>query len=142
MTMPVGPRLVTTPVDECVPALSSLVKMLVAMAGVVEVAPDALDRLQAVASLGRMVDVVERTIVEQVRTENASWSVIGEQLGVTKQAAAKRFGPKPEPASLSGGDAGRRGSGVAPRPEQSWDVTTPGGRTLLRFVKRPRGAKP
>jgi hypothetical protein len=55
----------------------------------------ALRSLVAVASLGALVEEAERTLgarVAEARRAGATWSVIGDALGTTKQAAQQRFG--------------------------------------------------
>lgn len=45
--------------------------------------------------LAEVVDLAQRTMqttVDQLRADGASWQQIGDALGVTKQAAEKRFG--------------------------------------------------
>src|SRR5690606_40891933 len=62
--------------------------------------PDnALDHLPgAVVPAGRIGDVADHLIghfVDQARRSGASWTQIGASMGVTKQAAQKRFVAKP-----------------------------------------------
>src|SRR3954470_8167161 len=45
--------------------------------------------------LGDLADQLVTHFVDRARETGASWSVIGESLGVTKQAAQKRFVPTP-----------------------------------------------
>src|ERR1700681_4757194 len=65
---------------------------------------DALDQLSdAVIAADHLGDVADHLIghfVDQARRSGASWTDIGRSMGVTKQAAQKRFVPK------SPGDAG------------------------------------
>lgn len=106
--------------------------VLTLLATAVEAATDPLTTLTAVAELGRAVAAAEREAVELAKAAGTSWAAIGERLGVTKQAAARRFTP-------------RTPGGVAPAPESTegatakskagWVVTTRRGRTLL-VVKR------
>lgn len=60
---------------------------------------DALDQLQnAVIVADHMSDVADHLIghfVDQARRAGASWTDIGRSMGVTKQAAQKRFVPRP-----------------------------------------------
>src|SRR6478609_3434914 len=65
---------------------------------------DALDQLQnAVIVADHMSDVADHLIghfVDQARRSGASWTDIGRSMGVTRQAAQKRFVPKkPDEAS-------------------------------------------
>jgi hypothetical protein len=68
-----------------------------------QVHPDALDQLSsAVLAADHLGDVADHLIghfVDQARRSGASWTDIGRSMGVSKQAAQKRFVPK------SGGDA-------------------------------------
>ncbi len=60
--------------------------------------PDALDRLtDAVLLADHIGDIADHLIghfVDQARRSGASWTDIGRSMGVTKQAAQKRFVPK------------------------------------------------
>ena len=81
---------------------------------------DALDQLSdAVLAAEHLGDVADHLIghfVDQARRSGASWTDIGKSMGVTKQAAQKRFVPRAEPATLD--------------PEQGFG----------RFTPRARGA--
>ena len=63
-----------------------------------KVHPDALDQLSdAVLAADHLGDVADHLIghfVDQARRSGASWTEIGRSMGVTKQAAQKRFVPK------------------------------------------------
>ena len=126
------------------------------LASAVDGAGDAVRRLAAVRELSIRVTGVAEEAVRTARSSGVPWRVIGECLGVSKQAAAKRFAdagsPHPpaerrEPdGSSSRGRAGetvqvvetREGAeSAACRSRASWEVRTPGGRTLLR-VERSR----
>jgi hypothetical protein len=67
---------------------------------------DALEQLSdAVIAADHLGDVADHLIghfVDQARRSGASWTDIGRSMGVTKQAAQKRFVPKPasEPSDL------------------------------------------
>jgi ATP-dependent Clp protease ATP-binding subunit ClpA len=69
-----------------------------------KVHPDALDQLttsvMAADHLGELADHLVGHFVDQARRSGASWTDIGRSMGVTKQAAQKRFVPK-TPASTS-----------------------------------------
>ncbi|MEE2057990.1 Clp protease N-terminal domain-containing protein [Rhodococcus artemisiae] len=60
-----------------------------------KVHPDALDQLQdamiAADHLGEVADHLIGHFVDQARRSGASWSEIGQRMGVSKQAAQKRF---------------------------------------------------
>lgn len=81
MTNPTGP---TVPVR-----LDDLI------AAIKKVHPDALDQLQdAVIAADHLGDVADHLIghfVDQARRSGASWTDIGKSMGVTRQAAQKRF---------------------------------------------------
>jgi len=55
--------------------------------------------------LGELADHLIGHFVDQARKAGASWTEIGQSMGVTKQAAQKRFVPKAEPWRLLPDDA-------------------------------------
>jgi hypothetical protein len=63
---------------------------------------DPLDQLTdaalAAETLGELADHLMGHFVDQARRSGASWTDIGRSIGVTKQAAQKRFVPKADPA--------------------------------------------
>ncbi|WP_309299222.1 Clp protease N-terminal domain-containing protein, partial [Mycobacterium kiyosense] len=65
---------------------------------------DALDQLSdAVLAAEHLSEIADHLIghfVDQARRSGASWTDIGKSMGVTKQAAQKRFVPKTESAVL------------------------------------------
>src|ERR1700694_2637234 len=69
-----------------------------------QVHSDALDQLtDAVLAAEHLGDISDHLIghfVDQARRSGASWTDIGKSMGVTKQAAQKRFVPKPETEAL------------------------------------------
>ena len=70
---------------------------------------DALDQLSdAVIAADHLGDIADHLIghfVDQARRSGASWAEIGRSMGVTKQAAQKRFVPKPgEAAEIDAND--------------------------------------
>jgi hypothetical protein len=71
---------------------------------ITKVHSDALDQLSdavlAADHLGEVADHLIGHFVDQARRSGASWSDIGRSMGVTKQAAQKRFVPKGEPVDL------------------------------------------
>ncbi len=71
---------------------------------------DALDQLtDAVLAAEALDDVADHLIghfVDQARRSGASWTEIGKSMGVTKQAAQKRFVPKAAGADTMDGGAG------------------------------------
>src|SRR5215210_7389788 len=76
------------------------------IAAIQKVHTDALDQLSdavlAAEHLGEVSDHLIGHFVDQARRSGASWTDIGRSMGVTKQAAQKRFVPKGsgEPAAL------------------------------------------
>ena len=66
--------------------------------------PEALDQLSdavlAADHLGEVADHLIGHFVDQARRSGASWTEIGRSMGVTKQAAQKRFVPKGEAPDL------------------------------------------
>ncbi|MFJ9469436.1 Clp protease N-terminal domain-containing protein [Streptomyces caniferus] len=72
---------------------------------------DALDQLQsavvAADHLGEVADHLIGHFVDQARRSGASWTEIGKSMGVTRQAAQKRFVTKDEPAPDTNQDFGR-----------------------------------
>ncbi|MGW2057835.1 Clp protease N-terminal domain-containing protein [Streptomyces sp. NPDC001840] len=72
---------------------------------------NALDQLQsAVVAADHLGDVADHLIghfVDQARRSGASWTEIGKSMGVTRQAAQKRFVTKDEPAPGANQDFGR-----------------------------------
>src|SRR6476661_11272484 len=71
---------------------------------------DALDQLSdAVIAADHLGDIADHLIghfVDQARRSGASWTEIGRSMGVTKQAAQKRFVPKAGDAAALDPDAG------------------------------------
>src|SRR5438309_10321121 len=76
------------------------------IAAITKVHSDALDRLTdavlAGEHLGEVADHLIGHFVDQARRSGASWTDIGRSMGVTKQAAQKRFVPRGpgEPSDL------------------------------------------
>lgn len=72
-----------------------------------KVHPDALDQLSdavlAADHLGEVADHLIGHFVDQARRSGASWTEIGKSMGVTKQAAQKRFVPKGQAPDLDPG---------------------------------------
>ncbi|OBA59095.1 hypothetical protein A5647_18700 [Mycobacterium sp. 1100029.7] len=82
---------------------------------------DALDQLAdavlAAEHLGEVADHLIGHFVDQARRSGASWTDIGKSMGVTKQAAQKRFVPRAEPTTLD--------------PEQGFGRFTPRARNAV-----------
>ncbi|MFC4000261.1 Clp protease N-terminal domain-containing protein [Prauserella oleivorans] len=78
--------------------------------------PDVLDQLSdavvAADHLGELADHLIGHFVDQARRSGASWTDIGKSMGVSKQAAQKRFVPKADPGEL---DANQGFSRFTPR---------------------------
>lgn len=92
-----------------------------------KVHPDTLEQLSgAVVAAEHLGDVADHLIghfVDQARRSGASWTDIGRSMGVTRQAAQKRFVPKADKAA---GDSGE-GTGIDP------------AQGFARFTPRARG---
>ena len=90
---PSRPAHVTTPIrlDELITAIK-------------QVHPDVLDQLSdavlAAEHLGEVADHLIGHFVDQARRSGASWTDIGKSMGVTKQAAQKRFVLRAETTTL------------------------------------------
>lgn len=109
--------------------------VLTSLARAVEAATGPLEQLAAIRALADAVRTVERDVVAAARRQRASWAEVGAALGVTKQAVQRRFTDKPAP--VEGEVLPADGKVVRPHREPArWDVTTPGGRTLLRIRQR------
>ncbi|OBF58728.1 hypothetical protein A5787_22500 [Mycobacterium sp. 852002-50816_SCH5313054-b] len=82
---------------------------------------DALDQLAdavlAAEHLGEVADHLIGHFVDQARRSGASWTDIGKSMGVTKQAAQKRFVPRAEATTLD--------------PEQGFGRFTPRARNAV-----------
>src|SRR5687767_9888062 len=74
------------------------------IAGIKKVHTEPLEQLAdavlAGEHLGELADHLIGHFVDQARRSGASWSDIGRSMGVTKQAAQKRFVPKGKPVDL------------------------------------------
>jgi hypothetical protein len=80
------------------PNVTSSVRLDDLIAAIKHVHPEPLDQLQdAVIAADHLGDVADHLIghfVDQARRSGASWTEIGRSMGVTRQAAQKRFVPK------------------------------------------------
>jgi hypothetical protein len=116
-------------------------RSLTALAAAADGAEDPLDRLRALRALSEETRATVDRSVHDARTEGASWTRIGLSLKISKQAATKRFTPKPTTASATTNPAGGSqpdGSVEATtthRRLHPWEVRTRSGRLL--FVVRP-----
>src|ERR1700719_4400031 len=83
---------------------------------------DALERLSdAVIAADHLGDVADHLIghfVDQARRSGASWTEIGRSMGVSKQAAQKRFVPK-DPGQVPDLDASQGFTRFTPRARNS-----------------------
>ncbi|WP_432135207.1 MULTISPECIES: Clp protease N-terminal domain-containing protein [unclassified Streptomyces] len=79
-------------------SITSSVRLDDLIAAIKKVHPEPLDQLQdAVIAADHLGDVADHLIghfVDQARRSGASWTDIGRSMGVTRQAAQKRFVPK------------------------------------------------
>ncbi|BBC35537.1 Clp protease [Streptomyces graminofaciens] len=82
------------------PRVTSSVRLDDLIDAIKKVHPEPLDQLQdAVIAADHLGDVADHLIghfVDQARRSGASWTEIGKSMGVTRQAAQKRFVPKAE----------------------------------------------
>ncbi|MFI5831737.1 Clp protease N-terminal domain-containing protein [Streptomyces sp. NPDC051578] len=80
-----------------------------------KVHPDTLEQLSgAVVAAEHLGDVADHLIghfVDQARRSGASWTDIGRSMGVTRQAAQKRFVPKADKAGADGGEGAEADAG-------------------------------
>ena len=84
--------------------MSNPVRLDELIEGIRQTSPDALEQLSgAVLAAGHLGEVADHLIghfVDQARRSGASWTEIGRSMGVTKQAAQKRFVAKGETSDL------------------------------------------
>lgn len=80
------------------PTITSSVRLDELIAAIKKVHDEPLDQLQdaviAADHLGEVADHLIGHFVDQARRSGASWTDIGKSMGVTRQAAQKRFVPK------------------------------------------------
>ncbi|MGW4873282.1 Clp protease N-terminal domain-containing protein [Streptomyces chartreusis] len=80
------------------PSITSSVRLDELIAAIKKVHPEPLDQLEdaviAADHLGEVADHLIGHFVDQARRSGASWTDIGKSMGVTRQAAQKRFVPK------------------------------------------------
>ncbi|MFJ8194562.1 Clp protease N-terminal domain-containing protein [Streptomyces sp. NPDC096094] len=97
------------------PSITSSVRLDELITAIKKVHPEPLEQLQdaviAGEHLGEVADHLIGHFVDQARRSGASWTDIGKSMGVTRQAAQKRFVPK-ESADL---DASQGFSRYTPR---------------------------
>jgi hypothetical protein len=87
--------------------MTSSVRLDDLIAGITKVHEDPLEQLSdavlAAEHLGDVADHLVGHFVDQARRSGASWAEIGRSMGVTKQAAQKRFVPKGTDLDMAGG---------------------------------------
>lgn len=80
------------------PVVPPAVRLDELIAGITTATPDVLEQLSSAVLVGdHLGDIADHLIghfVDQARRSGASWTDIGRSMGVTKQAAQKRFVPK------------------------------------------------
>ncbi|MER7778243.1 Clp protease N-terminal domain-containing protein [Streptomyces sp. NPDC096191] len=101
------------------PSITSSVRLDDLITAIKKVHPEPLEQLQdaviAGEHLGEVADHLIGHFVDQARRSGASWTDIGKSMGVTRQAAQKRFVPK-ESADL---DASQGFSRYTPRAQNA-----------------------
>jgi hypothetical protein len=117
----------TSPFDGGQPSLTDL-----ASAATAE--PDPLGRTEILKALKAAIDCQLQECVRLARERGSSWSQIGMALGMTKQAAAQRFGvpaaAKEAPEAATQPPKPSRGRRAA-----SYTLRTRGGTALLRLTR-------
>jgi hypothetical protein len=81
--------------DRALAAVIRGVRSTVAEAGeaVTEDPDSLLAALAHLAAIGERIDWALLSLVGEARSQEVSWSAIGDAIGVSKQAAQQRFGP-------------------------------------------------
>jgi hypothetical protein len=87
------------------------------------------DAMVVAAQLDEQSDALIGHFVDQARRSGASWSQIGASMGVSKQAAQKRF-------------VSRDGGGLVPEGQQIFSRFTPRARNVIGAAGRIAGAEP
>ncbi|SES83149.1 Clp protease N-terminal domain-containing protein [Geodermatophilus poikilotrophus] len=99
--------------------LSTSVRLDDLMATIKEVHTDSLERLTDAVlvadHIGEVADALIGHFVDQARRQGASWTEIGASMGVTKQAAQKRFVQRPGAADSAALDPNAGFSRFTPR---------------------------
>lgn len=110
----------TTPSPPPIPPTPRLDDLIVAITSVHDEPLDQLtDAVLAAEHLGNLADHLIGHFVDQARRSGASWTQIGQSMGVTKQAAQKRFVPKPPTLD----------------PQQGFDAFTPRARSVIMVAQ-------
>lgn len=107
---------------------------LTELAAAVDGDPDPLSRLEAIQRLR-----VEAAAVRAAREEGASWEKVGDRIGISKQAANKRFAA----GAVKDSDAPARANSHDGRrvARAGWEIALPGRRALLHIRPRRDGAR-
>ena len=113
MSNPADPPLTRTPIPVPTPRLDDLIDAITAVHH--EPLDQLTDAVLAAEHLGNLADHLIGHFVDQARWSGASWTQIGQSMGVTKQAAQKRFVPKPPTLD----------------PQQGFDAFTPRARSVV-----------
>src|SRR5580700_8730708 len=87
------------------------------------------DAMVVATQLDEQSDALIGHFVDQARRSGASWSQIGTSMGVSKQAAQKRF-------------VSRDGGGLAPEGHQMFSRFTQRARNVIGAAGRPASTKP
>jgi hypothetical protein len=98
------------------------------------------DAVDVSSNLGELADHLIGHFVDQARRAGASWTDIGEYMGVSKQAAQKRFVPRPGEAVRPPDAAGSTDSAAAADSAQpiDHDLDSPRMGMFRRFTPRAR----
>lgn len=89
------------------------------------------ERLCAATELIRELESLQTLLGATARTEGATWTMVAGALGVSRQAAQKRYAPKPKPMSASASDekalptSAPEKQDLSPRAPKVNEVTTP-----------------
>ncbi|HEY5882988.1 MAG TPA: Clp protease N-terminal domain-containing protein [Nakamurella sp.] len=94
------------------------------------------DAMLAADHLGTLADHLIGHFVDQARRSGASWTQIGRSMGVSKQAAQKRFVPRSAPLFGEGSDAAAANA-VTPRTRRVIEAAEAQARALGDHQVRP-----
>lgn len=91
------------------------------------------ERLKAATELIPELTSLQSELVTVARLEGATWERVGDALGVSYQAAQRRFGPKPKPKPMSASASAEKAlptstpekQDLSPRAPKVNEVTTP-----------------
>ena len=121
---------------------------LTTLAAAADDASDPITRVDALHALAAATTTALESSVSDARVTGASWSLIGASLGISKQAAAKRYATPATPTTpttqIATSDRTPEDNGTGP-PKASeprakaaaghhgWDLQTPHGRLILKL---------